>query len=213
MTQKSDVYTTYYAQAVAGCKIKKDPKLCQNLANLCVLKLYNESTLECKAFRAIMDDRELADGGTDGYYGPLGWYNELPWLYYDETPQKVLSEGKPIDLTVSFYADSSDTSRTERLNYWLARYSFEGDFLGWQQLSAQLSPCPFTHSQDILSAQNFGVVSKLNCDFELQKLKSDLSDQLPLESNIFYELFVEDRNKNLVDVPVLIKNFRDVDLK
>lgn len=52
---------------------------------------------------------------------------------------------------------------------------------------------------------------KLECNFELQKLKSDISGQLPLEANVFFELFVEDQNKNLVDVPVLIRNFRDVD--
>jgi hypothetical protein len=39
----------------------KDPKQCQVLANLCVLKLYNESSLECKLFREVMLDKEDAN--------------------------------------------------------------------------------------------------------------------------------------------------------
>ena len=34
---------------------------------------------------------------------------------------------------------------------------------------------------------------------------------LPLQANAFFELYLEDANQNLIDVPVLIKNFRDLD--
>lgn len=97
----------------------------------------------------------------------------------------------------------------QRLKYWLARYNLEGDFLGWQELSTQLSPCSMS-DDDLINSMNFGALSKIDCEFDLTKLKSDLSHKLPLEANIFYELFVEDRNKKLIDVPVLIRNFRDV---
>jgi hypothetical protein len=63
---------------------------------------------------------------------------------------------------------------------------------------------------DLIASQNFGVVTKLECNFPLQTLKSDITDELPLEANTFYELFVEDRNRKLIDVPVLVRNFRDV---
>lgn len=56
------------------------------LANLCVLKLYNESSLECKLFREVMLDREDANAKgpeTLEAYTALGWTPGLPWLYYD----------------------------------------------------------------------------------------------------------------------------------
>ena len=59
--------------------------------------------------------------------------------------------------------------------------------------------------------KEFGVVTKNECNFELYKLKSDAQKQLPLDANVFFELFLEDRNKNLVAVPVAISNFRDID--
>ncbi len=34
-------------------------------------------------------------------------------------------------------------------------------------------------------------------------------DELPKEANTFFELFILDRRGNLIDVPVLIKNFRN----
>ena len=34
---------------------------------------------------------------------------------------------------------------------------------------------------------------------------------LPLQANAFFELYLEDAKGNLIDVPVLIKNFRDLD--
>jgi hypothetical protein len=37
----------------------------------------------------------------------------------------------------------------------------------------------------------------------LNKLKSDITAQLPVDANYFFELFIEDRNKRLIDVPVL----------
>lgn len=50
-------------------------------------------------------------------------------------------------------------------------------------------------------------MQQIECDFELIKLKN--KDQQPLEANVFYELFIEDSNKNLIDVPILVRNFRD----
>lgn len=38
----SDVFSYFYYQSAVGCKIEKNQKQCQILANLCVLQLYNE---------------------------------------------------------------------------------------------------------------------------------------------------------------------------
>lgn len=139
--------------------MKADPQQCQVLANLCVLQLYNEQTLACKLFREIMIDREDSNqkpSKATYIYQELGWVPDLPWLYYDQTPDQVFNQGEPLDLTVSFYSDSNDKTRTQALNYWLASYNVEGQFLGWQQLSSQLELCP--RSTDDETFRNFGVV-------------------------------------------------------
>jgi hypothetical protein len=89
ITQSSDVFSQFYAESAAGCKLNQDPKQCQVLANLCVLKLYNESSLECKLFREVILDIEDANAqGPQNLkdYEELGWTPGLPWLYYDQSP-------------------------------------------------------------------------------------------------------------------------------
>jgi hypothetical protein len=122
----------------------------------------------------------------------------------------VLVDSPPVDLTVSFYVEPNVSNRTKDLTYWLARYNLQGEFLGFQELHTQLSACPLTKS-DTMKMKEFGVVTKNECNFELFKLKTDAQTQLPLDANVFFELFLEDRNKNLVAVPVAISNFRDID--
>jgi len=55
----------------------------------------------------------------------------------------------------------------------------------------------------------FGVVTSVACEFELNKLTSDITNQLPLDANIFFELFIQQADNELIDVPVLIRNLRD----
>lgn len=55
----------------------------------------------------------------------------------------------------------------------------------------------------------FGTTIDNSCTFDLSKLTSSSSYDHPTNENIFYELFLEDYNGNLIDVPVLIRNFKD----
>ena len=55
--------------------------MCQILANLCVLNLYNERTVACKLFQQLQkDETELSDQVT--FYKDEGWKEGVPWLYY-----------------------------------------------------------------------------------------------------------------------------------
>lgn len=55
----------------------------------------------------------------------------------------------------------------------------------------------------------FGAVQENNCEFSLSSLIKWDPDNLPDEANSFFDLFIMDRNGNLIDVPVLMRNFRD----
>lgn len=52
----SDLFTYYFKSAAAGCKVNKDINSCQQLANLCVLQMYDSSTAACKFFQTLRDD-------------------------------------------------------------------------------------------------------------------------------------------------------------
>ena len=49
----SDVFKYYYFQSAVGCRENNDQRMCQVLANLCVLNLYNERTMACKLFKDL----------------------------------------------------------------------------------------------------------------------------------------------------------------
>jgi hypothetical protein len=47
----------------------------------------------------------------------------------------------------------------------------------------------------------------MNCEYDLSKLTGESGR--PAEENFFYDLFIEDYNKVLIDIPVLVSNLRD----
>jgi hypothetical protein len=67
------------------------------------------------------------------FYNDSGWRKDLPWLYYDRSPQEVIKEQDPINLVVSFSMFGNDPSRTNQLTFYLARYTVEGEFQGFQE--------------------------------------------------------------------------------
>lgn len=60
---------------------------------------------------------------------------------------------------------------------------------------------------DVVNMKQFGVVTKNVCQFELDLLTDE--NTLPEDANAFFELYIQDAVGNLIDVPVLINNFRD----
>ncbi len=57
--------------------------------------------------------------------------------------------------------------------------------------------------------KQFGVITENSCEYDLTNLAQGLSGVLPKGANKFYELFLQDKDGNLIDVPVLITNFVD----
>ena len=79
-----------------------------------------------------------------------------------------------------------------------------------QELRGELSSC-YMDMEEVQAMTTFGVVTENECKFKLFDLKTNDPALMPLQANAFFELFIENANKQLVDVPVLIKNFRDRD--
>lgn len=55
----------------------------------------------------------------------------------------------------------------------------------------------------------FGTTIQNSCTFDVSRLTSLNEYDHPPEQNIFYELYIEDYNGDLIDVPVLIRNLQD----
>lgn len=61
---------------------------------------------------------------------------------------------------------------------------------------------------DEKTLKKFGTIYNNECTFYLEELVSDVMAP-PEETNVFYELFLQDGDDELVDVPVLIQNYKD----
>jgi len=56
--------------------------------------------------------------------------------------------------------------------------------------------------------RKFGTVTENFCEIALEDLTGS-ENTLPQDSNVYFELFLEDITGELIDVPVVIRNFRD----
>lgn len=88
----------------------------------------------------------------------------------------------------------------------VAKYAVDGTFLGFQELDSQMSACPMTYN-DVLNMRRFGAMTESKCEFDLWSLMQGAGVQ-PESANALFELFLKDDKGNLIDVPVLVKNFR-----
>jgi len=132
----------------------------------------------------------------------------VPWLYYAQKRAEIRK--KPIDLTVRFTEPLPGEDRGNQfLNFHVARYNLQGEFLGIEELKTQLSICSMNY-QEVIDMKRFGILTDNSCTYELSTLVGG-SEQVPKGVNSFYELYIEDESGNLVDVPVLVTNFRDAD--
>ena len=55
--------------------------------------------------------------------------------------------------------------------------------------------------------KRFGIVTKNDCNYDLINLAK--GKNLPKDANAFFELYISDSSKNLINVPVLISNYID----
>lgn len=60
-------------------------------------------------------------------------------------------------------------------------------------------------NEDLGRISRYGTTIQNSCQFDLQRLLS--KDNLPETANYFYELYLEDSDGALVDVPVAIQNY------
>lgn len=88
----------------------------------------------------------------------------------------------------------------------LGRFTFEGEFIGYTELNSELSLCPMAY-EDVLSMRQYGTQIESKCEISLDLISAQ-GEAAPEDQNIFYELYVQDSESNLLEVPVLVRNYR-----
>ncbi|CAK8995416.1 unnamed protein product [Durusdinium trenchii] len=176
-----------YMRCSVGC-LRGNATACQCVSNLCVLQLYDYEATVCAFVQDLYQGKARVPGSTA--------VEGMPWLYY--SPQRpVQTLQNPV---LNWRLNFADV-----LVFWLASYSLEGAWLGWQRLESQLDPCSkggtSSKPRSLPSAwRRFGSSLRSECNI----LASSI-----LECGlrpVFYDLFVENTDGSLVPVPVRILN-------
>ena len=164
--------------------------------------MYKESTPQCLALKNLVNTTTTVQ---NSFYD-RGWKQNLPWLYYLTAGDQVIKQANRVKVKLTHSSSSSDSTRYAYIPFKLAKYAFDGAFLGWEDLSNQIFLCPigFTDSAEYRKVGH-SILKK--CKFDLQPLVDRTIELKNL--NYFFELFLVDYNGDLIDVPVLIDNFVD----
>lgn len=118
-TVTSLTFTHYYLQAVSRCQYagtQEDVVYCQQLANLCVLQLYDRNSLACSSHLNI-----IAARSNQLFSNINNWVSGMPWLYFNGDANTVCTT----------YAYKKRVTLNQLLvRYVLASYYMNGTFAG-----------------------------------------------------------------------------------
>eukprot|EP00981_Chlorochromonas_danica_P008890 scaffold2338_cov184-Ochromonas_danica.AAC.1 len=183
----------YYVSAVSYCTFygkALDSTYCQILANLCVLQLYDQSTIPCSNHLSIAGSRSSVNNPNN----IDRWVNGMPWLYYTQsfTGDEVCKQ--------EIYNTKMSLRNTD-MSYVVASYTMNGTFMGFSDLDNLLGFCT-VQAPDSNRAftstkwQKFAHDSRYSYSCDLAKLFE--------KEQLFYEIFLYDSTSNKY-APVPIK--------
>ena len=159
--------------------------------------MYDVREASCGALKSL-----TSSGSNINSFYSQGWSGGIPWIYYTGTSASIKKNAGRIQATMSLSKETPSNGKINILKFKLAKYTLEGDFVGYEDLTTQLQLCS-SSLEDGVDYRRFGVTMTNACKFDLNQL---VSDNLPSEANFFYEMFLEDANGDLIDIPILVEN-------
>ena len=137
------IFDHYLRLAVSKCAYYGSPddsKYCEILANLCALNLFDKDVDSCKILDDIYSDRTK---WTDEAPAAREWVKSVPWLKYSDIGEPaVIDTNKNLaDMKIAIDAGTAGSNYVDRLNFTLAKYSLNGEFLGFEPLRTQFYYC------------------------------------------------------------------------
>lgn len=185
-------YSKYLNDSIKVCGNNTNTlySACQFLCSACVLSRYSAQSQACSLMHSVIP--------TIGYnvYEYEFWPGERPFIEYETTMQRVLEE---VTRKQSF-------SRESIVNISMARYSQNGEFLGYQVLTEQLDHCSRYQSQQQLW-RIYGSIVNYSCLINLQ-------DMLISSNTDLYDPFLVEIINNtevLRPIPIIVRNYHDAE--
>lgn len=129
-TITSLTFQHYYLKAVSRCLYFGTPAdvvYCHQLANLCVLQLYDDTSLACIAHKNI-----IAQRGTNTFNSIDNWVTGQPWIFFS-------GEANAVCNTFAFKKRVTLNSLT--MHYLLVTYYMNGTFAGTMAVHASVRVC------------------------------------------------------------------------
>jgi len=117
--------------------------------------------------------------------------------------KNVVSVDARVKFRASFGFEDVRIGIISNLKFFLAKYNLDGNCLGWEKMSNQLIVCDYS-MEDVQRIYQIGTTVQLNCTYDVSKLFSKSKYDRPENENVFYELYLQDYNGDMIDVPVLI---------
>eukprot|EP00736_Rhodelphis_marinus_P002010 Rmarinus@m.25033 len=179
--------------SVLSCKYDKEFRACQAIGNMCTLQHYDQDKAACDFIRNPPCDPD------NMVHNIEDWREGFPWLYYDEYSVEQVVDSESITMQVAFDAA---TDRVDTLTYYLVGYSFNGTYLGVEELDHQLQFCWGTGS-GYLDWLRFGHVYDSSCTIDL------FTDVAYADETVFYDVYVLDAGNTGYEyypVPIRVKN-------
>ncbi|QDZ19522.1 meckelin [Chloropicon primus] len=199
---ESHVFRTTLIPAAFYCLSEGYRESCNQLANLCVLTMYDDSHLACKLYDAILDKRQDTQYHEEDIKPSVGWKVGLPWLYYQRTPAQYAAL-TDLQLQVGFKSTGSAASQ---LTYVASVTGLNGTWYGIQNVTDQFIICG-TRLTSAGEWTKFGTNFVANCNVDLPSLlkKFKLSKQVT-DDVLFYDVYLVDQNYEYYPIGVKLMN-------
>lgn len=137
-TISSDTVAYLYYRAAILCKENVDRQYCNQLLHLCALHLYDESANPCRYFTTEVIGS--ASSFNTNFYD-ANWKLGYPWMTYTGSTDSILRQPDKVQFRVTLGTSHSST-QVSSLPFYIAKWKFDGTYLGFEPLTDQLTLCP-----------------------------------------------------------------------
>ncbi|GAB5353570.1 hypothetical protein AAMO2058_000047000 [Amorphochlora amoebiformis] len=180
-TVTSHTFEQMFLAAASGCIDNRNRTSCSALANMCAVVGYDTSHPTCAIIKSRVSGASSSTLNTT--HGFSEWIESMPLVYY--TPD--FSSSEALNFTVNIGT---------KLRFLLASFSFNGTYLGYDELDGQLQLCG-RDPGELTNWLEAGTAYENNCVLNLANTISDL------DTTTFYTLFISNEDLTTVyPVPV-----------
>ena len=192
-TVDSYTFDYYYLSAAVNCRYYKERDACHTLTNLCAATIFNPNAIVCTLLKQIQTETTTTVHSVDS------WKTGLPLIeYFDDT--ELTSTNLKSSLVFELSSTNTDRSTIDQVLFKLAKYAYNGTFIGFEDLTNQLQLCD---NSNMDRWTNIGTNYENSCNYDLNNLLTETNEQY------FYELYYIDQDNLYLPIPIKILNYKN----